>query len=239
MDTDYKEKNLHHHRQTEMEEDGKTTSYHEERTEEAGSNYKLFSELEAICKTTGSSSALTGENPPPPTLVPGLISPVEDIRPEDGGDDIDHHLSSSSRELKGRRRRKKRKRRKKRRIKEQLNSIVIFFETLVKELVDRQEILHGKFFEVLEKRDSERMAMESMWREEEARNSTREAKAKEQEHAMAAAREGAILSFLEKISRENFINENNNINNEEEEEEENESDDDDDNNNNNHEDDGK
>lgn len=183
-----------------------------------GNNYKLFSELEAIYKpggsystatepannkqttthaanqTTGSGSALTGDDHP-------LISPIAtaafdlDYRLEDDnstGGEAQTNLKKVQHHSRRRRRRRRRK----------MKSIAAFFEGLLKQLMDHQEALHQKFLNVMEQRDKERVGQEEARREQEAARAHREAVARAHDRELAAAREAAILSFLENITGE-------------------------------------
>ncbi|XP_077245519.1 uncharacterized protein LOC143885298 [Tasmannia lanceolata] len=156
-----------------------------EEEKNSGSNYGLFSELEAIYTSTngggcgnkqaGSRSALTGDNNLAPTTVPELGTSTE----------------ASLKKLQN----KRRKRRKK-----ELSSIAMFFHNLVKKLMNHQENLHMKFLEVMERRDEERTNREEEWRKQEAANLDSEAISRAQEQAVASSLEAAIVSFLEKIT---------------------------------------
>ncbi|KAJ0964293.1 hypothetical protein J5N97_029415 [Dioscorea zingiberensis] len=179
-----------------------------------GTNYKLFSELEAIYKPgnsvhggggdaggsssannqTGSGSALTGDENPLMTLVaPGPIGEQHLSTINQGSDTSTGEEAPVKKHAKSRRRRKRR---------QQLSSVVAFFENLVKQLMDHQEGLHRRFLEVVEKRDQERVIREETWRKEEAAKSSREAALRAQERVITSTRETAIISFLEKITGE-------------------------------------
>ncbi|XP_008794787.2 trihelix transcription factor GTL1-like [Phoenix dactylifera] len=176
-----------------------------------GSNYKLFSELEAICKPggstpggggganqTGSGSALTGDETAlvhTATNPPGLAADrhVGGSETSAGEEATVRKFSKGS----GRRNRKRGRQQKK-----QLSTIMAFFENLVKQLMDHQESLHRKFLEVMERRERERTVREEAWRRQEAAKSSREAAARTQEWALASSREAAIISFLEKTTGE-------------------------------------
>ncbi|THU61508.1 hypothetical protein C4D60_Mb07t24020 [Musa balbisiana] len=174
-----------------------------------GSNYKLFSELEAIYKPgggcnaggganqTGSGSALTGDETP---LLHVMVPPGLPAADRVGGtSETSAGEEAPAKKLSkdgGRRRRKRRQR--------QLSSVAAFFESLVKQLMDHQEGLHRKFLEVMERREQERTSREEAWRKQEVAKSSREAAARAQERALASSREAAIVSFLEKITGESL-----------------------------------
>ncbi|KAG0453197.1 hypothetical protein HPP92_025861 [Vanilla planifolia] len=185
------------------------------------SNYKLFSELEAIYKpggssstategantttatptqaaiqTTGSGSALTGDDQPLlPVAVASALEPDSRIDDDDstGGE---AHTQANLRKTQHESHRRRRRRRL------QMGSIAAFFEGLVKQLMEHQEALHQKFLEAMERRDRERAGLEEAWRDQEAARARRDADSRAHDRALAAAREAAILSFLEKITGE-------------------------------------
>lgn len=178
-----------------------------------GNNYKLFSELEAIYKpggsnstaadqptihaanqTTGSGSALTGDDHP--LITPATAAAFDlDYRLEDDnstGGEAQTNLKKAQHHSRRRRRRRRRR----------MKSIAAFFEGLLKQLMDHQEALHQKFLNAMEQRDKERVGQEEARREQESARARREALARSHDRELAAAREAAILSFLEKITGE-------------------------------------
>ncbi|KAJ6838859.1 putative trihelix transcription factor GTL1 [Iris pallida] len=189
-----------------------------------GGNYKLFSELEAICKPgsgggggtapninqTGSGSALTGDDDDNPLLPECAPCPAAiDCGPDHGsdssrgGDAQPAPPSSTNRSQKGSSgSSSRRKQRAKRRQQEQISVVTAFFESLVKQVMDHQESLHCKFLQVMERRDQERAGREEAWRRQEAARNAGKAASRAQERALAASREAAIVSFLEKITGE-------------------------------------
>ncbi|XP_030553759.1 trihelix transcription factor DF1-like [Rhodamnia argentea] len=77
-----------------------------------------------------------------------------------------------------------------------------FFERLTKEVMDKQEAMHRKFLEVIEKREHERMAREEAWRVQEIARISREREILAQERSAAAAKDAAVMSFLQKIAEQ-------------------------------------
>ncbi|KAJ6809751.1 putative trihelix transcription factor GTL1 [Iris pallida] len=191
----------------------------------ADSNYKLFSELEAIYKPgsndgggggtpknnqagSGSCSALTGDDNHPihvpgPAICPVAINNDQFYHGSDTSDGGDAMPPPSSTN-KSQKASSRRKQRAKRRQQEQAAAITAFFESLMKQVMDHQESLHCKFLQVMEKKDQERASREEASRKEEAARSAREAASRAQERALAASREAAIVSFLEKITGESL-----------------------------------
>ncbi|XVF35270.1 hypothetical protein REPUB_Repub18cG0131200 [Reevesia pubescens] len=183
-----------------------------ERSKNVDNKYRLFGELEAIYglakggETTqaGSGSALTGENSPANI---GLSMPLTEFQGHNVGANgkggnvapgVDHGSETSIGEETSLRKIQKKKRKKK--MKEQLSSMVEFFESLVKQVTDHQEGLHKSFLELIEKMDKERSANEESWRRQEAEKRNREAIARAHEQALASSREAIIVSYLEKIT---------------------------------------
>ncbi|KAJ6797304.1 putative trihelix transcription factor GTL1 [Iris pallida] len=151
-----------------------------------GSNYKLFSELEAIYKPgssgivvggggggstpnnqTGSGSALTSDDNP---LLPGPApcpTAIDDNQQPGHGSDTSRSgdalpaappSSSTKKSRKGSSGSSSRRKQRAKRRQEQMGVITAFLESLVKQVMDHQESLHSKFLEVMERRDQERPA---------------------------------------------------------------------------------
>ncbi|XP_057831561.2 trihelix transcription factor DF1 [Cryptomeria japonica] len=93
---------------------------------------------------------------------------------------------------------------KKRKRKQHFSSMAIFFESLVKQLMERQEELHRKFLEAIERREQERLNREEAWRRQEMARLTRETELRAQEQALANTREAALIAFLQKITGEDI-----------------------------------
>ncbi|XP_021903521.1 trihelix transcription factor GT-2-like [Carica papaya] len=75
-----------------------------------------------------------------------------------------------------------------------------FFKRLTKEVIHKQEDLQKKFLDALEKREHERMAREEAWRIQEMARINREHEILVKERSTAAAKDAAVISFLQKIS---------------------------------------
>ncbi|XP_047076160.1 trihelix transcription factor DF1-like [Lolium rigidum] len=101
----------------------------------------------------------------------------------------------------GEARRKQRKRRRH----EVQSASASFFERLVQRLIEHQEGLHRQFLDAMERRERERAARDEAWRRQEAEKFAREAAARAQDRASAAAREQAIIAYLEKLSGEAIV----------------------------------
>ncbi|XP_031262249.1 trihelix transcription factor GT-2 [Pistacia vera] len=75
-----------------------------------------------------------------------------------------------------------------------------FFGRLMKEVVNKQEELQKKFLEAIEKREHERMVREEAWRMQEMTRINREREILAQERSIAAAKDAAVMAFLQKLS---------------------------------------
>uniref|UniRef100_A0A0A9CP55 Myb-like domain-containing protein n=1 Tax=Arundo donax TaxID=35708 RepID=A0A0A9CP55_ARUDO len=180
-----------------------------------GGNYKLFSELEAIYKPgsggagvaqTGSGSGLTGDDnailEPPMADLPGepaADAPQLNTSETSAGEDAAAVVQPQPQPSADAARRKRKRRRQ-----EQLSASASFFERLVQRLMEQQESLHRQFLDAMERRERERAARDEAWRRQEADKFAREAAARAQDRASAAAREAAIIAYLEKISGESI-----------------------------------
>ncbi|XP_024976952.1 trihelix transcription factor GT-2-like [Cynara cardunculus var. scolymus] len=78
-----------------------------------------------------------------------------------------------------------------------------FFGRLMKEVIDKQEELQSKFLDTLERRERDRMAREEAWRIQEMAKMKREHDLLVQERSMVAAKDAAVITFLQKITEQN------------------------------------
>ncbi|XP_015576647.3 trihelix transcription factor DF1-like [Ricinus communis] len=75
-----------------------------------------------------------------------------------------------------------------------------FFERLLKEVIEKQESLQRKFLDAIEKCEQDRMAREEAWKMQELDRIKRERELLVQERSIAAAKDAAVLSILQKFS---------------------------------------
>ncbi|XP_065881533.1 trihelix transcription factor DF1-like [Euphorbia lathyris] len=75
-----------------------------------------------------------------------------------------------------------------------------FFERLTQDVIKKQEDLQRKFLETVEKQEQERIAREETWRAQEISRINREHEILIQERTTAAAKDAALIAFLQKIS---------------------------------------
>ncbi|KAF7834184.1 Trihelix transcription factor GT-2 [Senna tora] len=77
-----------------------------------------------------------------------------------------------------------------------------FFERLMKEVVEKQESLHRKFMEVLEKCEQDRIARDEAWKMQELARINRERELLAHERSVAAAKDAALLAILKKLTEQ-------------------------------------
>ncbi|TXG50163.1 hypothetical protein EZV62_022687 [Acer yangbiense] len=79
-----------------------------------------------------------------------------------------------------------------------------FFESLMKQVMQKQEAMQQRFLEVIEKREQDRMIREEAWKIQEMGRLAREHELMAQERAISASRDAAIISFLQKVTGQNI-----------------------------------
>lgn len=94
--------------------------------------------------------------------------------------------SSSERHSEGRIRKKRR--------------ITNYIEKLMNNVLEKQQDLHNKFLEAIEKYEKDRLAREEAWKTQEMARIKKEQAAIAQERALVAAKDAALIAFLQKIS---------------------------------------
>ncbi|XP_039022818.1 trihelix transcription factor GTL1-like isoform X2 [Hibiscus syriacus] len=77
-----------------------------------------------------------------------------------------------------------------------------FFEDLMKQVMQKQEAMQQRFLEAIEKREQDRTVREEAWKRQEMARLAREHELMAQERAIAASRDAAIISFLQKITNQ-------------------------------------
>lgn len=75
-----------------------------------------------------------------------------------------------------------------------------YFERLMKKVLEKQESLQRQFIEALEKYERDRVAREEAWKVQELARLQRERELMVQERSIAAAKDAAVLAFLQKFS---------------------------------------
>ncbi|GFS37526.1 hypothetical protein Acr_00g0052450 [Actinidia rufa] len=77
-----------------------------------------------------------------------------------------------------------------------------FFQRLMNEVVEKQEEMQKRFIESLERRERDRVAREEAWRAQELVRMNREHDLLVHERSMAAAKDAAVIAFLQKVSEQ-------------------------------------
>ncbi|MCD7454764.1 hypothetical protein HAX54_026001 [Datura stramonium] len=77
-----------------------------------------------------------------------------------------------------------------------------YFERLMKEVLDKQEDLQNKFLEAIEKCEKDRIARDEAWKMQEMARLKKEQEALARERAISAAKDAAVIAFLQKISEQ-------------------------------------
>ncbi|XP_075517144.1 trihelix transcription factor DF1-like [Primulina tabacum] len=77
-----------------------------------------------------------------------------------------------------------------------------FFESLIKNVFEKQEELHKKFLDSLDKRERDQMAREEEWRNQEMERTNREHELLVQERSISAAKDTAVVAFLQKLTEQ-------------------------------------
>ncbi|KAJ6850593.1 putative trihelix transcription factor GTL1 isoform X1 [Iris pallida] len=78
--------------------------------------------------------------------------------------------------------------------------MMAFFEGMMRQVMERQEAMQQRFLEVIEKREQDRAIREEAWRRQEMARIDREHEVAAGERAAAAARDAAVISFLQKVT---------------------------------------
>ncbi|XP_057772898.1 trihelix transcription factor DF1-like [Salvia miltiorrhiza] len=80
-----------------------------------------------------------------------------------------------------------------------------FFQRLMKDVIHKQEDLQKKFLDALERRERDRVAREEAWRLQEMARMSREHEFLVQERSIAAAKDAAVIAFLQKVTDQNNL----------------------------------
>ncbi|XP_038707454.1 trihelix transcription factor GTL1-like [Tripterygium wilfordii] len=159
-----------------------------------GKNYRFFEHLEAL-----EHNSMVGPPSSPQKIYASMaasVSPISFIQnaiPSSiqnlsaNSIDTSSTPATSSSEESGGTHRKKRK-------------LSEFFERLMKEVLEKQEKLQRNFIEAMEKCEQDRILREEAWKMQEMERIKRERELLVQERSIAAAKDAAVLSFLQKFA---------------------------------------
>lgn len=77
---------------------------------------------------------------------------------------------------------------------------LLFFQSAMKKVLDKQDQMQRKFLEALERRDQDRIIREEAWKRQEMARLNREHELRAQESAFSASRDAALIAYLQKIT---------------------------------------
>ncbi|KAL6542558.1 hypothetical protein OROMI_024160 [Orobanche minor] len=83
--------------------------------------------------------------------------------------------------------------------------IADYLERLMKDILEKQQDLQNTFLEAIEKCEKDRIAREEAWKAQEMARIQREQEFLDQERAIAAAKDAAVLAFLQKIAQQKTL----------------------------------
>ncbi|EPS67979.1 hypothetical protein M569_06795, partial [Genlisea aurea] len=169
-----------------------------------GKTYRFFDQLQALEENAPPHDTVSSMSPKPITVVPPVPAndpinapsppihsfPTDPPQIQFPSGLLSTTSSSSSTSSDGD---VHRRRGRKRRWKE-------FFHGLLRDVIHKQEELHRNFLETVEKRERERMARDEAWKAREISRMNREHELLARERSMAAAKDAAVISFLQKVS---------------------------------------
>uniref|UniRef100_A0A6N2LVS8 Myb-like domain-containing protein n=1 Tax=Salix viminalis TaxID=40686 RepID=A0A6N2LVS8_SALVM len=149
-----------------------------------GKTYRFFEQLQALDKTSALVSPASSDRAH--CLMPSASVNHPSTNCTDATSTST--ASTSSEESDGTRKKKQK--------------LADFFERLMKEVVEKQENLQNKFLEAIEKCEQERIAREEAWKMQELDRIKREHELLVHERAISAAKDAAVLAFLQKFSEQ-------------------------------------
>ncbi|XVE86602.1 hypothetical protein DITRI_Ditri18aG0047000 [Diplodiscus trichospermus] len=154
-----------------------------------GKNYRFFEQLEALDHHPPLLLPATGiinTSTEPLSVIPDAV-PCSIQNPTLNFNETPTSTTSSSSKESDRTTKKKRK-------------LTEFFGRLMREVMEKQENLQKKFIEAVEKAEQKRMARDEAWKMQELARIKRERELLVQERSFAAAKDAAVLAFLQKFS---------------------------------------
>ncbi|KAE8701099.1 hypothetical protein F3Y22_tig00110548pilonHSYRG00216 [Hibiscus syriacus] len=157
-----------------------------------GKNYRFFEQLEALDHQPSLLPPVSGNfnTPVEPLNVIHDAIPFSVQNPALNFNETSTSMTSSSGKEPDESEGTKKKKRK----------LTYYFEGLMREMMEKQENLQKKFIEAIEKLEQDRMAREEAWKEQELARIKREREVLVQERSIAAAKDAAVLAFLQKFS---------------------------------------
>ncbi|XVE98930.1 hypothetical protein REPUB_Repub03eG0151500 [Reevesia pubescens] len=154
-----------------------------------GKNYRYFEQLEAFDHHHPSllppATGNINTSVEPLSVIHDAV-PCSIRNPASNFNETSTSTASSSKESDGTRKKKRK--------------LTEFFERLMREVMEKQEKLQKKFIEAIEKAEQDRLAREEAWKMQELARIKRERELLVQERSIAAAKDAAVLAFLQKFS---------------------------------------
>ncbi|KAE8706817.1 hypothetical protein F3Y22_tig00110388pilonHSYRG00336 [Hibiscus syriacus] len=157
-----------------------------------GKNYRFFEQLEALDHQPSLLAPASGNfnTPVEPLNVIHDAIPFSVQNPALNFNETSTSMTSSSSkepdESEGTRKKKRK--------------LTDYFEGLMREMMEKQENLQKKLIEAIEKFEQDRMTREEAWKVQELARIKRERELLVQERSIAAAKDAAVLAFLQKFS---------------------------------------
>ncbi|OIT34412.1 PREDICTED: trihelix transcription factor GT-2-like [Nicotiana attenuata] len=166
---------------------------------QTGKNYRFFEQLELLDNQnnrmdTTTSISMPVPMPMPMTMIKPATSGYQDFSCQNQGFNPEFMstststTSSSGKESDGSVKKKRK--------------LAGYFERLMKQVLDKQEDLQNKFLEAIEKCERDRIAREEAWKMQEIARLKKEKEALANEIAISAAKDAAVIAFLQKISEQ-------------------------------------
>ncbi|KAL6498048.1 hypothetical protein OROGR_028445 [Orobanche gracilis] len=182
-------------------------------SKQAGRNYRFFEQLELFNKQFSVPSTPVNQTPsyameaqvtttstPTTNVLPTPISCGQDFTMpcaynQDGFDEFTSAststASSAGKESEGSVMRKR--------------GVADYLERLMKDILEKQQDLQNTFLEAIEKCEKDRIAREEAWKAQEMARIQKEQEFLDQERAIAAAKDAAVLAFLQKIAQKKTL----------------------------------
>ncbi|XP_024532616.1 trihelix transcription factor GT-2 isoform X2 [Selaginella moellendorffii] len=79
-------------------------------------------------------------------------------------------------------------------------SQMLFLENLIRKFMDKQDSMHRKFLEAIDRREQDRLLKDDAWRKELGRIQREQELRRSQERSVAATRDAALVAFLQKVT---------------------------------------
>lgn len=162
-----------------------------------GKNYRFYEQLELFGAQLSVPSTPLNQIPSATeALMAKALSSSQDFSIPSSNQDVDAEFlsaststaSSSGKDSQGSAKKKRK--------------LADYLERMMKDVLKKQEDLQNKFLEAIERCEKDRIAREEAWRVKETARIKREQEFLAQERAVTAAKDAAVLAFLQKITQQ-------------------------------------